>query len=83
MKEEFIFLKMKDGLMKTFTVFPNDGRKYSPVILFMDIWGVREELWNIARKIASKGYYAILPNLYYRQGDITNFFRNDGGRMIS
>ena len=83
MKEEFVFLKMKDGMMKTFIVFPNDRRKYFPVILFMDIWGVREELWNIARKIASKGYYAILPNLYYRQGDITNIFWNDKGQMIS
>ena len=35
----------------------------------MDIWGIREELREIARRIATVGYACLLPDFYYRQGD--------------
>jgi carboxymethylenebutenolidase len=34
----------------------------------MDAPGIREELRDMARRIASVGYYVMLPNLYYRSG---------------
>ena len=83
MTEKFVNVPTKDGLMKTYIVHPDAAGPYPAVVLFMDIWGVREELQSIARRIAAKGYYAVLPNLYYRQGDIVNVFRNDEGKMIS
>jgi len=83
MNEKFEQVPTKDGLMKTFIAHPDTAGPYPVIVLFMDIWGVREELKSIAKRIAAKGYYAVLPNLYYRQGDITNVFRNNDGRMIS
>jgi carboxymethylenebutenolidase len=70
------------GSMETFVVDPYAGISNPAVVLFMDIWGVREELRDIARKIAAKGYVALLPNLYHRQGNVSNEFYDDG-RMIS
>ena len=53
------------------------------VILYMDVWGLRRELFDIARRIAGQGYYCILPNLYYRQGKVRFEFRDEQGRSIS
>ncbi len=72
-----------DGLMPTFVTHPEEGGPFAPIILFMDIWGVREELREIARRIATVGYCCLLPDLYYRQGRISTEFRDDDGRMIS
>jgi carboxymethylenebutenolidase len=37
------------------------------VLFYMDAPGKREELHDMARRIAAVGYYVILPNLYYRK----------------
>jgi carboxymethylenebutenolidase len=34
----------------------------------MDAPGIREELRDMARRLASVGYYVVLPNLYHRAG---------------
>jgi carboxymethylenebutenolidase len=33
------------------------------VVVYMDVWGIREELYDIARRIATAGYYAVVPDL--------------------
>jgi carboxymethylenebutenolidase len=33
----------------------------------MDAPGIREELRDMARRLASAGYFVLLPNLYYRE----------------
>jgi carboxymethylenebutenolidase len=38
------------------------------ILFFMDAPGIREELRDMARRMASVGYYVMLPNLYYRRG---------------
>ena len=37
------------------------------VILLMDALGIRADLYNMARRLGSAGYYVVLPNLYYRR----------------
>jgi dienelactone hydrolase len=49
----------------------------------MDIWGVREELFEIARRVGTVGYYCMVPDLYYRQGKVRHEFRDAQNRMIS
>ena len=84
MIEQTIEVPTKDGKMNTFVIYPEQGGPFAPVVLFMDIWGIREELREIARRVATVGYACLLPNLYYRQGaDVhTETYRPDG-RMIS
>ena len=36
----------------------------------MDAPGIREELRNMTRRIARQGYFAILPDMYYRLGTL-------------
>ena len=59
-----------DGAMETFICRPERGAH--PAVLFlMDAPGIREELRDMARRLASVGYCVLLPNLYYRAGNGT------------
>src|SRR5690606_32164962 len=68
MREKTIELATADGTMTTFVVHPERGGPHPLVIFLMDAAGIREELRDMARRIASTGYYVIQPNLYHRLG---------------
>lgn len=70
MHEKEVAVVTKHGRMPTFAVRPDGDGPYPVVILYMDAPGVREELRNLARRIAARGYYCVLPDLYYRLGTV-------------
>ncbi|MCW5694645.1 MAG: dienelactone hydrolase family protein [Pseudolabrys sp.] len=72
-----------DGTMDGYAAWPGGDGPFPLVIMFMDIWGLREELFGLARKVAAEGYYCVVPNLYYRRGRIRYERRNAAGRMVS
>ena len=57
-----------DGTMGTFLCHPERNGPHPVVIFLMDAPGIRGELRDMARRLASVGYYVMLPNLYYRAG---------------
>jgi carboxymethylenebutenolidase len=69
--------------MDVFVTHPQENAPFPAVIVFMDVWGLREELLDIARRIATLGYCCLVPNFYYRQGKIRHEFRDQHSRMIS
>ena len=69
MHERTLEVRTADGIMPTFVTRPEEGGPFPPVILFMDAPGIREELRDMARRIATVGYYAALPSLFYRDGN--------------
>jgi carboxymethylenebutenolidase len=71
------------GAIDAYAAHPDDGKPYPLVILFMDVWGLREELFAIARRVATEGYYCMAPNLFYREGKFRFEPRNAEGRMVS
>ena len=83
MKETIVRVETKDGIMPAFVVRPENAAPCHLVIQYMDVWGVREELYDIARRIAAFGYVCAVPDLYYRWGEIRTAFRDSNGRMIS
>jgi len=83
MMERHIDIATPSGAMETFAVHPSEGGPHPAVILYMDVWGIREELLDIARRIATVGYYCVVPDFYYRQGRVRNEFRNEKNQMIS
>ncbi|MBI2713180.1 MAG: dienelactone hydrolase family protein [Rhizobiales bacterium] len=72
-----------DGTMDGYAAHPAGGAKFALVVLFMDVWGLREELYAIARRVAAQGYYCVVPNLFYREGKIRYERRNAAGKMVS
>lgn len=73
MREDNIIIETPDGQMDTFITRPEEGGPFPAVILYMDAPGIREELRDMARRIATVGYYVLLPNMYYRTGTEGNY----------
>jgi carboxymethylenebutenolidase len=67
MIEENIDIPTHNGSMNTFVVFPEEDGPHPVVFFYMDAPGKREELHDMARRLASVGYFVVLPNLYYRR----------------
>lgn len=68
MREKTFTIPTADGEMETFVVYPETAHRHPVVIVYMDAPGIREELHDIARRIAAAGYLTLLPNLFYRAG---------------
>jgi len=73
MIEEIVNLKTRDGQMETFICRPERGASHPVVFLLMDAPGIRDELYDMTRRLASVGYFVVLPNLYYRAGRETKY----------
>ena len=73
MIEETLDIATKDGAMETFIVRPERNGPHPAVFLLMDAPGIREELRDMARRLATSGYFVLLPNLYYRAGRDTTY----------
>ncbi len=68
MIERTFDLATVDGAMETFLVHPEREGPHPAVLFLMDAPGIREELRDMARRLATVGYCVLLPNLYYRAG---------------
>jgi carboxymethylenebutenolidase len=83
MIEKQIDIPTADGRMDSFVVHPEEGGPFPAVVVLMDIWGLREELFDVARRVAVVGYHVTLPNFWYRRGRVRFEYRDDNGRMRS
>ncbi|MFC8828677.1 dienelactone hydrolase family protein [Streptomyces sp. NPDC057137] len=57
-----------DGHADAFAAFPDGGERHPGVLLYMDAFGMRPVLEEMARELAGHGYYVLVPNVYYRHG---------------
>jgi carboxymethylenebutenolidase len=62
----------------------NKGKaKNPPVVLVVhEIFGVHEHIRDVCRRLAKKGYFAVAPDLFVRQGDVTKQSGIDSIRPI-
>ena len=68
MIDQQIDIPTKDGQTTTFITHPERGGPFPVIIFYMDAPAIREELRDMARRLATSGYYVMLPNMYYRSG---------------
>ena len=68
MIDQQIDIPTKDGKTTTFITHPERGGPFPIVLFYMDAPAIREELRDMARRLATSGYYVMLPNMYYRAG---------------
>jgi len=69
MAEEKVNIKTADGSCDCY-IYGAPGDVPSPaIILYMDGFGIRPGLREMAQRIASNGYSVLLPNMYYRAGE--------------
>lgn len=81
--EKLLDVPTPSGTMDCFAAWPAQGGRFPLVALFMDVWGLREELFEITRRVAREGYFAILPNLFYRHGKLRFEQRNAQGKVVA
>jgi len=67
MIEHHLDIPTADGAMNSFVVHPDEEGPHPVLLFYMDAPGKREELHEMARRIAAVGYCVVLPNLYYRR----------------
>ena len=68
MIDQQIEIPTKDGQTTTFITHPERGGPFPVILFYMDAPAIREELRDMARRLATSGYYVMLPNMYYRSG---------------
>ena len=61
-------IETADGRCPTHAYHPSGGGPWPGVIMYMDGIGMRQALVDMAEKLASGGYYVLLPDMFYRVG---------------
>jgi carboxymethylenebutenolidase len=58
------------GEIPGYRAMPKGKAKHPLVLVVQEIFGVHEHIRDLCRRLAKHGYYAIAPELFYRQGDV-------------
>lgn len=62
-----------DGSMAAYCARPARAARPLPVVLVVqEIFGVHEHIKDVCRRLAHRGYLAVAPDLYARQGDVSS-----------
>lgn len=57
-----------DGVCDAIVAAPNGGGAYPGVLMYMDAFGLRPRLEQMASALAARGYVVLVPNVFYRHG---------------
>ena len=60
-----------NGSIPAYFAMPENGQNLSVVLVAHEIFGVHEHIKDVCRRLAKAGYYAIAPELFVRQGDVS------------
>lgn len=66
-----------DGQMKTFIHHPEHDGPHPVVLYLMDAPSIRGALHEMASRLATAGYYVMMPYLFYRGGPFREFGQSD------
>ncbi len=77
MIEQQIEIATPDGSMTTFEFHPEEGGPFPVVLYMMDAPSIRPALRDMASRLATAGYYVLLPFLYYRDTPYKEFGLSD------
>ncbi len=77
MIERQVDVTTPDGVMTTFIFHPEHGGPFPVVLYLMDAPSIRPALKDMASRLASSGYYVMLPYLFYRGGPFREFGASD------
>jgi carboxymethylenebutenolidase len=64
-------IPVRDGEIPAYRAMPDRGKNFAVVLVVQEIFGVHEHIKDICRRFAKLGQMAIAPELYARQGDVS------------
>ena len=77
MIEQRIEVSTPDGSMTTFVFHPEHDGPHPVVLYLMDAPSIRPALMDMASRLATAGYYVMLPFLFYRGSEFREFGQTD------
>jgi len=66
MQTSTVQIPTRDGVAEAYLVKPDGDGPFPGVLMFMDAFGLRPRLAEMAERIAERGYAVLVPNLFYR-----------------
>lgn len=60
-----------DGTLPAYRAMPAGNGPFPTVLVVQEIFGVHEHIKDLCRRLAKQGYFAVAPELYARQGDVS------------
>ena len=63
-----IDIMTSQGCCRSYVFRPERAAPWPAVLVFMDGLGIRPAMLEIGERLAANGYYALLPDLFYRSG---------------
>ncbi len=76
-----VSVPVADGKIPAYRAMPAKPGKYPVLLVVQEIFGVHEHIKDMCRRFAKLGYYAIAPEMYARQGDVSKMA--DIGTILS
>jgi carboxymethylenebutenolidase len=63
-----ITIETRDGSCPSYVYRPAAGGPWPAVLVYMDGLGIRPAMLEVGERLATCGYYVLLPDLFYRSG---------------
>lgn len=60
------------AMLPAYMAHPEQGEHWPLILVVQEIFGVHEHIKDVCRRLAKLGYLAIAPELFFRQGDVSN-----------
>jgi carboxymethylenebutenolidase len=64
-----IEIKTRDGVCPSYVYRPEGAGPWPAVLVYMDGLAIRPAMLELGERLATMGYYVLLPDLFYRSGD--------------
>jgi carboxymethylenebutenolidase len=64
-------IPVADGQIPAYRAIPDKGGPFPTVLVVQEIFGVHDHIKDVCRRFAKLGYFAVAPELYARQGDVS------------
>ena len=64
-------IPVADGEIPAYRAMPAKGKSFPTVLVVQEIFGVHEHIKDMCRRFAKAGHFAVAPELYARQGDVS------------
>jgi carboxymethylenebutenolidase len=78
-------IPVTDGEIPAYRALPEQGGPFPVILVVQEIFGVHEHIKDVCRRFAKEGFYAIAPELFARQGDVSKMtdFKEIHDKVVS
>ena len=85
MTKNEVAIPTPDGEARAYTFQPDEGGPWPAVIFFMDAPAIRPALFSMCERLASHGYFVLLPDMFWRVGpyepiNLAEAFKDEAAR---